>query len=303
MGEHEAGERGARGVLVRHIVRSMRPQQWTKNVAVFAALIFARKACDTAALLSVIGAFAVFCLVSSAVYVLNDLADREADRAHPVKRNRPIASGSLRPLTAVAVAAFAGAAGLAWAVALEPLFCAAVAAYLLLQIAYSLFLKRVVILDVFVVATGFVLRVLGGGLVIRVVISSWLIVCTVLLSLFLALCKRRHELVLIGDNAREHREVLSHYTAHLLDQMISVVASATVMAYALYTLAPETAQKFGTRNLVFTVPFVLYGVLRYLYLVYRKGEGGEPETTLLTDPALLASVALWVSVAGIIIYL
>jgi len=284
------------------VLRSLRAAQWTKNLALFAALIFARKAGEALPLLRAAAGFAVFCLISSAVYIVNDLADKEADRLHPVKRDRPIASGALGPGVAWATAAILALAGLGGGAALGLYFFAAAVGYVLLQLLYSFLLKRVVILDVFVVATGFVLRVLAGGLVIRVEISSWLVVCTVLLSLFLALCKRRHELVLVGENARDHREVLLHYTAHLLDQMISVVAASTVMAYALYTLAPETVEKFGTRNLVFTVPFVLYGILRYLYLVHRKGEGGRPEATLLTDPALLVAVALWVATAGAIIY-
>ena len=281
---------------------SLRVQQWTKNLVVFAALVFSRNLLEVVMLAKVVAACAVFSLLSGATYILNDLADLKQDQHHPTKRRRPLASGRLRVAHAFLTMSVLVVLCLAAARFLGVGIFLVCVSYFFLQVAYSFLLKQVVILDVFAVAAGFVLRVLAGALVIEVAISSWLIICTVLLSLFLALSKRRHELILIGDQADDHRRVLAEYTPYLLDQMISVVTASTVMAYALYTVSPETVEKFGTRNLVFTVPFVLYGVLRYLYLVHQKGKGGRPEKVLFMDPALLIDVALWVIVAGAIIY-
>ncbi|KPK64994.1 MAG: phosphoribose diphosphate--decaprenyl-phosphate phosphoribosyltransferase, partial [Planctomycetes bacterium SM23_32] len=177
------------------------------------------------------------------------------------------------------------------------------AAYLVLQGAYSLWLKNVVILDVFAIALGFVLRVVAGAVVIGVVVSPWLLICTILLALFLGLCKRRHELLMLEGGAPNHRSVLGHYSTYLLDQMISVIAAASVIAYALYTMAEQTVERFGTANLIFTVPFVLYGILRYLYLVHQRASGGDPEETLLSDKPLMADVLLWVAAVALIVYL
>ncbi|MHB1191384.1 MAG: decaprenyl-phosphate phosphoribosyltransferase, partial [Armatimonadota bacterium] len=255
----------------------MRPKQWTKNLALFAALIFAQKATQPEPLARSLAAFAVFCLLSGGVYLLNDLADLERDRLHPVKRKRPIASGRLRPGGAVAVAVPALALALAGSIAISPLFFAVAAGFLALQLAYSFYLKHVMILDVFAIAAGFVLRVVAGAEAISVEVSSWLLVCTMLLALFLGLAKRRHELAILDTGAAMHRKSLSGYTTGLLDQMISVVTSATLISYALYTMSEETIHKFGTTKLVYTVPFVLYGIFRYLYLVYSRNEGGSPD--------------------------
>lgn len=283
--------------------RSLRVGQWTKNLVIFAALLFSRNALDPALLARTAAACLIFCLLSGAVYLLNDLTDLAHDRRHPLKRRRPLASGALRPSVARIALLLLAAVALAAAWALDPGFFLVCALYLALQAAYSFLLKHIVILDVFVIAAGFVLRVLAGGFVINVPLSSWLIVCTMLLSLFLALCKRRHEIVLIGSDADTHRRVLAEYTPYLLDQMIAVVTASTVMAYALYTISADTVQKFGTRALVFTIPFVLYGILRYLYLVHQKGRGGRPENILLTDTALLLDILLWIATAALILYL
>ncbi|MHB9125155.1 MAG: decaprenyl-phosphate phosphoribosyltransferase [Armatimonadota bacterium] len=280
----------------------MRPKQWTKNLALFAALIFAQKATQPEPLARSLAAFAVFCLLSGGVYLLNDLADLERDRLHPVKRKRPIASGRLRPGGAVAVAVPALALALAGSIAISPLFFAVAAGFLALQLAYSFYLKHVMILDVFAIAAGFVLRVVAGAEAISVEVSSWLLVCTMLLALFLGLAKRRHELAILDTGAAMHRNSLSGYTTGLLDQMISVVTSATLISYALYTMSEETIHKFGTTKLVYTVPFVLYGIFRYLYLVYSRNEGGSPDTVLLTDKPLIVCLALYGVAVWLILY-
>jgi 4-hydroxybenzoate polyprenyltransferase len=289
--------------MIADILRSLRPQQWTKNGFVFAALIFSLKVFDVPLLLRTLAAFAVFCFLSGAIYLLNDVSDYAEDRVHPKKSKRPIASGRLSRRTGLAAAAVIGGASLAAAALLGRPFFLAAAAYAALQAAYSLRLKHVIILDVFLVAAGFVLRVVAGGLAIDVPLSHWLLICTTLLALFIALSKRRHEIVLLEDAAASHRPILREYSAYLLDQMISVVTASTVIAYCLYTVSPETTAKFGTANLIFTMPFVLYGIFRYLYLVHQKGQGGSPEEMILRDKPLFLAVVLWVAAAILILYL
>jgi len=280
----------------------MRPVQWTKNLFVFAALIFAQGFFTPPLLLKTWGAFVVFCLVSGGLYIFNDLRDRDEDRSHPKKAQRPIARGDIRPGGALATFGILSAVGLAAAALLHPNFFAAVAAYFLLQLAYSLKLKRVVILDVFVIAAGFVIRVVSGGLVISVPISSWLLICTTLLALLLAMGKRRHELVLLDDRAGDHRPILKEYSSYLLDQMIAVVTASTLIAYCLYTISAETVQKFGTGHLIWTAAFVLYGIFRYLYLIHQKGKGGSPEELIIQDKPLLLNILLWGASVILIIY-
>lgn len=281
---------------------SLRPEQWTKNLIVFAALIFAVKLFDPAALALATAAFLIFCALSGAVYLLNDVSDRDADRQHPLKRMRPIASGALAAGTAIAAAVALGATALTLAFLLQPLFGAAAAAYVALFVLYTRVLKHVVILDVMSIAIGFVLRAVAGGLVIGVPISDWLLVCTILLALFLGLAKRRHELTMLADGATGHRRILEEYDPYLLDQMIAIVAAATLVAYIIYCASPETAEKFGTRWLVLTAPFPIYGIFRYLYLVHRKHGGGSPSDLLLRDRPLLGCVALWGLAVILIIY-
>jgi 4-hydroxybenzoate polyprenyltransferase len=285
------------------VLRSMRPAQWTKNLFVFAALIFAQKFFSWPLLLKTVAAFVVFCVVSGALYILNDLRDRGEDRAHPKKSQRPIARGDVAPAEALIVFVLFSVAGLGAAFLLHPHFLAAVAAYFFLQVAYSLKLKQVVILDVFVIAFGFVIRVVAGGLVIEVPISSWLLICTTLLALLLAMGKRRHELVLLDNKAADHRPILKEYSAYLLDQMIAVVTASTLIAYCLYTISPETVQKFGTDHLIWTAGFVLYGIFRYLYLVHLRGQGGSPEELIIQDKPLLFNILLWIGSVILIIYL
>jgi 4-hydroxybenzoate polyprenyltransferase len=281
---------------------SLRPHQWTKNLAVFAALGFSKHLFDTVLLLRSLAAFALFCGLSGAVYLLNDVADLERDRLHPLKALRPIASGLVPPRLAALVAAALAAGCLVGSLLLGRRFLLCAAAYLALNVLYSLKLKEVVIVDVLSVSMGFVLRFVAGAVAISVVISEWLLICTILLALFLTLAKRRHELVSLSDTAASHRRILAEYSPYLLDQMISVVTASCVTAYAFYTTAAETKAKFQTDYLVLTIPFVLYGIFRYLYLVHRKEKGGSPSDVLLTDRPLLVAVALWAITIVVIVY-
>jgi 4-hydroxybenzoate polyprenyltransferase len=289
-------------MTIKDAVVSLRPAQWTKNLFVAAALIFAKKVFDLPLLLRTLAAFAVFCLLSGAIYIVNDVLDAAEDRLHPRKSRRPIAAGRIGRSEAVALAAGLAALSLVAADLLDPAFFAVAAAYVLLQLAYSVRLKDVVILDIFVVALGFVLRVVAGGLVIAVPISPWLLLCTMLLALFLAMSKRRHELLLLEGDAARHRRSLGEYSFRLLDQMISVVTASTVMAYCLYTVSEETVRKFGTDRLIYTTPFVLYGIFRYLYLIHQKDQGGSPEELILKDKPLLLAIVLWIAAIVAIIY-
>jgi len=288
--------------MLIEIFKSLRPQQWIKNLFIFAPLIFSRNIFNGPLLVKTIEAFAAFCLISSAHYIFNDLRDLEEDRRHPVKSKRPLASGRLQKGPAVVALLVIGAAGLALAAAINVPFLLIAAGYLVLQTAYSMWLKHVVILDVFVVAAGFLIRVVAGGLAIKVEISSWLLICTILLALFLAMGKRRYELVLLDKDAASHRPILKEYNTYLLDQMISVVTASTLLAYCLYTISAETVAKFGTRNLIFTVPFVLYGIFRYLYLIHQKAEGGTPEALIIRDKPLLLDIFLWIVAAALILH-
>jgi len=290
-------------VNVLDLVRTLRPTQWTKNLFVFAALVFAKQALSPPLLLRTAAAFAVFCLLSGALYIVNDLHDAAEDRLHPKKCRRPIAAGRISARRAVLLAAVCGLGSLAASYALGLPFFAAAAAYALIQLAYTFKLKHVVIIDIFVIAAGFVLRVAAGGLVIGVPLSSWLLICTTLLALFVAMGKRRHEIVLLEGDAPGHRPILREYSPYLLDQMISVVTASTLVAYCLYTVSEETVRKFGTADLIFTMPFVLYGIFRYLYLVHQKGLGGSPEEIVIHDKPLAVSILLWIAAVGVILYL
>ncbi len=281
---------------------SLRPEQWTKNLVVFAGLGFGMQLFQPAAVLRAVLAFVVFCGLSGVVYLLNDVADCEADRRHPLKALRPVACGELSPRTALTAAAVLAAAGLGLAFWLGVGFGIVSAAYVTLLAAYSKRLKHMVILDVMTLAVGFVLRAVAGAVVIDVQIGHWLLVCTMLLALFLALSKRRHELVLLADGATGHRRILGEYSPYLLDQMIGVVTASTLIAYIFGVVSPDTQQKFGTPWLGLTIPFPLYGIFRYLYLVHRKDGGGSPTSMLVNDRPLLACVALWALAVVIIIY-
>lgn len=288
--------------MLASVVVSLRPEQWTKNLVVFAGLIFGLKLADAAAVGLAAAAFAVFCALSGVVYLINDITDREADRRHPLKARRPIAAGTLPVPVAGAAAATLGAGAVAVAFVLQPWFGWVAVAYVALQLAYSGPLKQIVIIDVLTIAMGFVLRAVAGAVVIVVPISHWLLVCTILLALFLALSKRRHELVLLADGAAEHRPILGEYSPYLLDQMIGVVTASTLIAYTFYCISPETIEKFGTDLMGLTVPFPLYGIFRYLYLVHQREGGGSPSEMLLNDRPLLVCVGLWALAVVIILY-
>jgi 4-hydroxybenzoate polyprenyltransferase len=284
------------------LFRSLRPEQWSKNLILFGGLLFGLRLLDPTSVVRATLAFVIFCALSGVVYLMNDIMDREADKRHPLKCRRPIASGALSPGTAGITAIVLGVASLGGAWLLGPSFFLVAAAYVALQALYSGPLKHVVILDVLTIAFGFVLRAVGGAVVIDVPISHWLLLDTVLLALFLALSKRRHELTLLAEGATSHRRILEEYSPYLLDQMISVVTASTLMGYALYTVSPDTVAKFGTDLLALTIPFPLYGIFRYLYLVHQKKGGGSPSTMLLTDWPLLLCVALWACALVLIIY-
>ena len=333
-----AGARTPFATQLSLLVRGMRPRQWSKNLLLFAGVTFAGRLLDPAALIRAVLAFVIFCLLSSATYLFNDLADLERDRLHPIKRLRPLASGRLSRRTAwlgiVAVLAVA-AALTAWLerlpsgdgswrlVAFWPprlaapagasaaahdvyaglggsslLFVLAALAYLVLMAAYTLRLKHVVLLDVFTIAAGFVIRAMAGAFAVAVRISPWLYLCTILLALFLALGKRRQELILLDRAAGDHRLILSEYSPALLDQLITIVTAATIMAYSLYTFQGPT----GDQRLMITIPFVLYGIFRYLYLIYVRGEGGSPEEVLLRDSHIRWSVILCALTIGMVLY-
>jgi 4-hydroxybenzoate polyprenyltransferase len=288
---------------LRALVETLRPQQWVKNGFIFAALIFSQSLTRWDRCRQVLLAALVFCTVSSATYALNDIFDASEDRHHPTKKLRPIASGRISVTTAGIVGAILGGMGLIAAWRLSTSFLGIVVAYLAINILYSSFLKRISLLDVFIVASGFLLRVIAGGVVIHVAISPWLIVCTTLLALFIALSKRRHELVLLGRRASDHRAILADYSPYFLDQLISIVTASTVVTYALYTLSPDVQSKFPGKRLELTIPFVLFGIFRYLHLIHNSNHGGNPTRSLFTDPVLLSVVLFWAASVILIIYL
>jgi 4-hydroxybenzoate polyprenyltransferase len=288
--------------LALNLLASLRPGQWAKNLLVFAGLLFGLRLFDPSAVLRAGSAFLIFCLLSGVVYLINDVADRDSDRQHPLKARRPIASGALSVPVAIASAVVFSAIALLSALALGIPFLLVSVAYLALLGLYSGPLKHIVIIDVLTIAVGFVLRAVAGAVAVDVEISHWLLVCTILLALFISLAKRRHELVLLADGAASHRPILGEYSPYLLDQMISVVTASTLIAYVFYTISPETEQKFGTVWLGLTIPFPLYGIFRYLYLVHQRKGGGSPADLLLTDRPLLICVTLWAVVVALIIY-
>lgn len=286
-----------------YLFQALRPKQWIKNGFILIPLLFARKVFDYPSLLESLAAVAVFCLLASAIYLINDLFDIEADRRHLLKKRRPLAAGLISPRLAKTSAAVLLFSALLLGVYVGLGFFLILIIYLTVQMLYNYRLKEVVILDVFCVSAGFFLRVLAGAVAIQVVISHWLVVCTILLSMFLALAKRRHELVFMGlSEAENHRSVLSKYSSYLLDQMVAVITAGALLSYMLYCVSSETIEKFGTDKLIYTFPFVLYGIFRYLYLIHKKDQGGSPEKVLLSDRPLLLDVILWVLFCILFIY-
>lgn len=290
-------EKQARPGLLASLLKLMRPKQWTKNAFVFGALFFAQRLFDLAAVASVLQTFLAFSLISSSVYVLNDLVDVEKDRLHPKKRLRPLASGAVSRKAGgiLGVALLLVAMALAWNVGFPVLVI--VASYFALNIAYSFGLKQVAMLDLFIIALGFVLRVLSGAYAIPVEPSPWLLLCTLLLALFLGICKRRSEFIVLQEGAAGHRKNLGEYSEKLLDQLIGIVAAVTIMAYSLYTLDSPVGSL-----MIYTIPFVIYAMFRYLFLVYRRDEGGEPAEILLGDRPFIASCLLWGLSAFVVSY-
>jgi 4-hydroxybenzoate polyprenyltransferase len=289
----------------RALWQTLRPRQWVKNLFVLAPVFFSQQALEPASLAPAVAAAGLFCLVSSSGYLLNDLVDLEQDRHHPAKCRRPLADGRLAPGVARAALALLLVAALTAAAALGAPLVAVLAGYWLLNAAYALWLKHQVILDVFALASGYLLRVIAGGVVVGVVISQWLLICTMLVALFLGLCKRRHEVVLLQADAEDHRQVLGDYPPQFLDMMISAITAACLVSYTLYTVSPDAARPgpwAGPAGLLLTVPFVFYGFFRYLFLVYKKEEGDDPTEGILADRPMLVNLALWALTVGVLLY-
>ncbi|MFC6455009.1 MULTISPECIES: decaprenyl-phosphate phosphoribosyltransferase [Paenibacillus] len=281
-----------------HYLALMRPRQWTKNLLVFAALIFSIQQADLNMLIRAMTGFVLFCLVSSCVYILNDYVDRERDRMHPEKKHRPLASGAIQPQMALVFGFVLLLCCVLVAFRFQPLFGVVLSAYFFLNVLYSLKLKHVVILDLLIIASGFVLRAVGGGLVIGVALTPWFLICTMLLALFLAIGKRRHELALLEGGKGAHRKVLESYSVEMLDQMSAIATTATIMSYALFTFTSGR-----TIHLMWTLIFVLYGMFRYLYLIHIEDKGGRPEKLLLEDKHILITVVLYgLSVGCILLF-
>jgi 4-hydroxybenzoate polyprenyltransferase len=289
--------------MIEALIQSMRPKQWSKNLLLFVGIIFSQNILQTSLLLKSVAAFGIFCIISGSIYLVNDIADIESDRAHPLKSQRPIASGRLKISTAAVVLIILISGSIPLSFILDFQFGIVVLAYFLSILAYSVVLKHIVILDVMIVTLGFVLRAIAGAVVIHVKISSWLLICTIFLALFLTLCKRRHELVLLGNSSGNHRKSLIEYNPYLLDQMIAITTASAVIFYALYTTSQETVAKFGTRNLIFTLPFVIYGIFRYLYLVHQKNMGGSPELIFIQDRSMIINIILYCVVVILVLYM
>lgn len=277
------------------LLRLMRPHQWVKNAFVFIGLLFGHAWHDPALVTHTVLAFAAFCLVSSAIYTFNDIIDREQDRHHPKKSGRPLASGKVSINAAALFGGLLGVLGLGLAYAASETVAIILVAYALMNIAYSLRLKHVVILDVFIIATGFMLRILAGTLGVGIPPSQWLLLCGLMVTLFLGFTKRRAEIIALSEDKAAHRKVLEHYSPVLLDKMIVVTSAGLIMSYSLYTMNPDTIRIHGTTNLIYTVPFVMYGVFRYIYLLHHQRRGGDPSHDLMRDIHLIGVVVAWLA--------
>jgi 4-hydroxybenzoate polyprenyltransferase len=286
----------------RDLIKVARPGQWLKNSVVLAALVFAGELGQPGNLELALAAAALFCLLSSAIYTFNDLFDREKDRRHPLKKNRPLASGRLGVSTAVTFGIVLAAIGLAGAWWMNWKFFLVALVFVVLNLVYSAALKNIVIVDAMTVALSFVLRAYAGALAIDVPASKWMLINTLLLALFLSFGKRRHELVFLDADATAHRRILSRYSPYLLDQLIGVTTASVVVMYMLYSFSPEVSEKLGTENLFLTIPFVVYGVFRYLYLIHKEEQGGSPTRVLITDKPILITVSLWLLTVLAVLY-
>jgi 4-hydroxybenzoate polyprenyltransferase len=287
---------------IKQLIISLRPHQWTKNLLLFAALIFGGKLQDIHLLSLSILAFFIYSFISGSIYTINDITDKDKDKQHPEKKNRPIASGKLPVKIAWPAAIILLALGLSLSFYLNKAFGYVILLYVALTISYSVKLKQIAIIEIIIVAIGFVLRAIAGAEIIEVTISDWLLVCTFFLALFLVIGKRRYELVILEESAEKHRKILEDYNPKMLDQMVAVVSSATIVSYALYTLDAETIARFQTGNLIYTIPFVTLGLFQYFYLIYKKKLGGSPEKLLIKDPIIAASAIGWILTVTLIIY-
>ncbi len=288
--------------MVSAVHDSLRTKQWTKNLLIFAGIIFSQNMFTLALFKKSCEAFVLFCLLASSIYLINDIADIAKDKLHPQKRLRPIASGRLSVTTALTMAMLLASSSIICAFALDTTFGAITVGYFILMNLYTFYLKKVVTVDVLIISVGFIIRAIAGAAVIHVTISNWLVICTTFLALFMALCKRRQELISLGTNAHNHRETLTQYSRVLLDQFISVASTSTVISYTLYTLSPRTIAEYGTTNLVYSVSLVVFAIFRYLYLVYQKNGGGNPEVLIVTDIPLLSIIFSWIGFVVITIY-
>ena len=275
------------------LLRLMRPYQWVKNAFVFTGMLFGHAWHDPHLVMQSVVAFIAFCLVSSSIYTINDIVDLEQDKRHPNKRRRPLACGSVSIPAAVVLAGLLGVLGLALAYNVSAMVLFILAGYALMNMAYSLRLKHVVILDVFIIATGFMLRILAGTLGVGIPPSQWLLLCGLMVTLFLGFTKRRAEIIALTDDKSTHRKVLEHYSPVLLDKMIGITAAGLIMSYSLYTMNADTIRIHNTSNLIYTVPFVMYGVFRYIYLLHHQSKGGDPSHDLMRDHHLLIVVIAW----------
>jgi len=288
--------------MLKLLAGLIRPVQWIKNTVVLAALVFAGEITSVASVETALAAMVVFCLLSSAVYVFNDLIDREQDQQHPLKKMRPIASGRVSPTVAVVLMLILLAVALAGAYLIGPLFLLVSAAFIVLNLTYTIWLKNIVIVDVMSIGISFVLRALAGAVAIDVPASTWMLINTLFLALFLAFGKRRHELLLLEDSATAHRKILGRYSPYLLDQLIAVVTPSVVVMYMLYSFSTEVSTKLGTDMLFLTIPFVIYGVFRYLYLIHKEECGGSPTKVLISDMPILVTVVLWILTVIMVLY-
>ena len=273
---------------------AIRPQQWAKNLILFAGIIFSGQFFSLDKILIVVSSAVIFSIASSGLYLINDVLDRENDRRHPVKKHRPVASGRIQPLTAHILGCVLVVWALFSAFFLNANFGLILLIYLVMQFLYSLKLKNLVIFDIFCIAGGFFLRVIAGAVVIDVPISHWLLICSTFLSLFIALAKRRGEIVLLSAEAANHRPVLAHYSLPFIDHLMTIVTASTILSYVFYAFSPGTTEKFHTANLRYSIIFVVYGIFRYLYLVFQRNEGGAPEKVLFSDRPLFWNTVLYV---------
>ena len=281
--------------MIKELIISMRPKQWYKNLVIFIGIVFSLNLLNLNLWVNSIGAFAIFCALSGSIYIINDILDIEKDKNHPKKRLRPIASGKLKINYAILSVIILVALSLYFSYLINLLFLLGSLSFFILLFIYSLFLKQLIIVDIMVISTGFVLRAIAGCLAVGVLISPWLIICAFLLALFLSIGKRRHELVLLGDNAKNHRKILDGYSTQMLDQMINITTSALIMSYSLYTFFT------GKIFIMLTIPFAFYGLFRYIYLVHAENFGGEPEM-LFKDKGMVISMIFWVLLVIIVLY-